>query len=152
MANNTVEVRLATPADAVTVAQLQYAMYREQGSDDEQGFVGRFTKAWLSDLERTPTWLAELDGRPIGLQILNVVDKLPRPDQAVSRWAHGELLYVDEVARNLGIGRRLLDAMAEWAIANRVERIQCNASPDAVRLYQRVGFESPRARFMELRF
>ncbi|MFI9276297.1 GNAT family N-acetyltransferase [Kitasatospora sp. NPDC052896] len=146
-----VNVRSATAADAAVVARLQQDMARELGTAGEPGFVDRFAKTWLADLERRPTWLAERDGRAIGVLILVVIDKLPWPGQAPGRWAHVSLVFVDQADRNAGVGHLLLGEMLAWAAANRVDRVQLNANPNSARLYRKAGFDSAPARLMELR-
>lgn len=79
--SDTVKVRLAEADDAETVAHLQQAMDRELGAAHEEGFIDRFAAAWRADFGRRPTWLAERDGKAIGVLVLIVVDNLPRPGQ-----------------------------------------------------------------------
>ncbi|MEU1631112.1 hypothetical protein ABZ746_38915 [Streptomyces sp. NPDC020096] len=47
-------------------------MDRELGAANEQGFVDRFAAAWLANLDRRPTWLAERAGRVVGVLVLVV--------------------------------------------------------------------------------
>jgi len=147
---DTVRVRAAEAADAVTVARLQQAMDRELGAVEEEGFIDRFATVWLADLDRRPTWLAERDGQAIGVLVLVVVDNLPRPGQPPRRWAHVSLVFVDSAARNAGIGRLLLNEMLAWAAANGVGRVQLNANKNSARLYRSVGFDCAPQRLMEL--
>jgi GNAT superfamily N-acetyltransferase len=126
-------------------------MDRDLGAVDEPGFVDRFADAWLAGLERRPTWLADRDGRVIGVLVLVVVDKLPRPGRPPGRWAHVSLVFVTAAERNAGVGRLLLQEMIDWAATNRVDRIQLNANTGSACLYRRVGFQTAPDRLMERR-
>jgi GNAT superfamily N-acetyltransferase len=116
-----------------------------------RGSATAFAAVWLADLDRRRTWLAEREGQAIGVLVLVVVDKLPRPAQPAGRWAHVSLVFVDVAARNAGIGCLLLNEMLAWAAGNGVDRVQLNANVNSARLYRRAGFNSAPARLMELR-
>lgn len=148
---NPPSLRQATAADAKLVARLQEDMDRELGASDEPGFVERFTEVWLRYLDHRPTWIAERDGEAIGVLVLVVVDKLPRPGRDQGRWAHVSLVFVTKNERGAGVGTLLLQEMLSWAAGNHVDRIQLNANANSARLYERIGFGPAPARLMELR-
>jgi len=59
------------------------------------------------------------------------------------RTAHLVALWVDPVARDCGIGRRLVDAVVGWAVAREAERVELwvvDGHAVAQRLYAAAGF------------
>ncbi|EAP98976.1 hypothetical protein JNB_02370 [Janibacter sp. HTCC2649] len=142
-------IRLALSRDALAVAALTMQDDRESGATIEEGFLDRYAAAWLADRARV-TFLAEApDGRPLGMVTAAVITKLPSSRRPVSRWLHVSLLFVTPDARGAGIGTSLLEALRFWGGEHDVDRMQLNAVPQARTLYERAGFTSPTARFME---
>ena len=81
------------------------------------------------DLELTPIAVAELDGKPIGVAQLKVVD-----DEA-------DLLklFVEPSALRCGIGKALLVWAADVAKKLGATRLTIEADPDAAPFYRRMG-------------
>lgn len=144
-------VRRATLHDAGTVGRLAAQMLDPAPGRREDGFAERFSAAWLADLERRPTWIAEVGGQAAGVLVTAVVRKLPRPGEPDGSWAHVSLVYVVPHRRDAGVGTELLAAMLAWAQTHGVDRVQLNANPDSARLYRRVGFAPAPERLMERR-
>jgi GNAT superfamily N-acetyltransferase len=146
-----VTVREARPSDAFSVGALHIQDEREQGHAVPAGYLDALSDAWLRDRARR-TWIAEDHrGRPIGVLHGTRVRKLPSAHRPADAWFHVSLVFVTQDARGLGIGRRLLEALVEWAEADGVTRVQLNAVPEARALYERMGFGPPSERLMELR-
>ena len=129
-------IRRTTPADAETVHALVLEIAAHEGDLDH---VHVTPEDWSDLLARDEVivLIAERDGRALGYT------------SAVRRlhlWTGGDLLAVDDVyvrpgERNAGLGRRLLAAMAEYAVPEGLT-VTWGVEPDNVhaqRFYSRLG-------------
>lgn len=134
-----VTLREPGPGDLGWIVQRNAALYAaEYGFDaDYEGLVARIVADYAEDhdprLERT--WIAELDGRPVGC-VMCVRDDTPGA-------ARLRLLLVEPDARGLGIGNRLVRACVDFAREVGYREMvlwtnDCLAS--ARRIYQHHGF------------
>jgi GNAT superfamily N-acetyltransferase len=82
-------------------------------------------------------WMAEADGRPIGMLLCYVQRRRHAGD-----WAELALyeIGVDVDWRMKGVGRALLAAMHEWMRANGVHEVWVPSAPTAVGFYRACGF------------
>lgn len=134
----TVVIRPPGPGDLGWVLQRHGAVYAaEYGWDsDFEAYVARIIADYLTDADprRAAGWIAELDGVPAGF-----VCCVPE-DDAVARL---RLLLVEDWARGLGIGGRLVDEVLRFARQAGYERIvlsTVSVLASARRIYQRAGF------------
>ncbi|GAA3578680.1 bifunctional helix-turn-helix transcriptional regulator/GNAT family N-acetyltransferase [Streptomyces osmaniensis] len=127
------------PGDLGWIVQRNAALYAaEYGwNADYEGLVARIVADFAEDhdphLERV--WIAELDGRPVGC-VMCVRDEAPAT-------ARLRLLLVEPDARGLGIGDRLVTAVADFArgVGYRDLVLWTNdVLSSARRIYQRHGF------------
>ncbi len=84
-----------------------------------------------------PIWVALKDG-----EIVATVSTVPEPE-----WLYIRSMAVLPSAQGLGLGRELLEAVEKHAIENGFERLflyTTNFSLDAIRLYEKSGFERGR--------
>lgn len=144
-------VRRAGEADALAVAALRLQSDRERGAGPEPGFLDRFAAAWTGELSRRPTWLAEDEGRPVGVLVLLVTDELPRVGGGRERWAEVSLLFVSAGFRGAGIGCRLLEEMLGWARSNGVGGVRVSADAASAPRWERAGFAAAAEPTMERR-
>ncbi|MGD8325648.1 MAG: helix-turn-helix domain-containing GNAT family N-acetyltransferase [Sphingomonadales bacterium] len=105
--------------------------------------VGQFAKDFIPGKEKC--WIAEREGEIVGSVFL------VRQDDKTAKL---RLLYVDEAARGLGLGRRLVDECIRFARACGYKRMTLwttNAQASARRIYEATGFkrieEKPRHMF-----
>ncbi len=135
-------IRHAGDADVAALAALRSEWTREWGgAGDEPGFAERFAAWFEQERGRRVTWLAETDGRVVGMVNLAVFERMPQPGRAPSRWGYLANAFVLADYRNRGIGERLLDALLSYADEHDCARVVLNPSLRSMPLYQRVGFQ-----------
>lgn len=86
---------------------------------------------------------AEADGKVVGMVTGQLV--ISTSEGAPSLWA--EDLVVDPAWRNQGIGRRLMAAVAEWAVKHGATRLQLlvdQSNDTGKAFHQRIGYELTR--------
>ncbi|GGT50150.1 GNAT family N-acetyltransferase [Streptomyces coeruleorubidus] len=134
-----VVLRDPAPGDLGWIVQRNAALYAaEYGFNlDYEGLVARIVAEYGEDhdphLERT--WIAELDGRPVGC-VMCVRDDAPGA-------ARLRLLLVEPDARGLGIGDRLVGAVVAFAREAGYREVVLwtnDVLAAARRIYQRHGF------------
>ena len=139
-------VRLATAADAGTLAELRYELRTALAPDvrPEGGFQARCA-AWMS--ARLPCsevwrcWLAEdAAGTPVGMVWVQFLGKLPNPVGEPELHAYLTGFYVRPGARNRGVGSALLDAALETCADRGSDTVFLWPTPRSQALYLRHGF------------
>jgi ribosomal protein S18 acetylase RimI-like enzyme len=117
-------VRPVTPADRERIAELVTAAF---------GSVRVVSHGELiEDASLLDGFAVEHDGRPVGCALLNVID------------GRAELVVLATTYRGAGAGTTLLEAVVERARAEgwtRLWLITSNDNTDAIRLYQRAGWD-----------
>ena len=134
-------IRRAELADVDRLAELRRTWSAEQyGSIDDAEFGKQFERWWEREFPRRVTWLAEVDGEPVGMLNLAVFERMPRPGQPPGNWGYLGNAFVLYRYRNTGVGRRLLDAAVEHARAEGFVRLVLAPSERSVPFYRRAGF------------
>jgi GNAT superfamily N-acetyltransferase len=136
-----VDVRLAGADDARALAALR-ARWSE---GEEPGFAQRMADWLEAEGERRTTWLALLDGEPVGMTSVFEYRRMPRPGRPPSRWGYLSNMFVLEPFRDLGVGTALLDAVIAAAGERGYARLVLSPSERSVPFYQRAGFMVPDA-------
>ncbi|MFC8147534.1 GNAT family N-acetyltransferase [Streptomyces paradoxus] len=134
-----VVLREPVPGDLGWIVQRNAALYAaEYGFDaDYEGLVARIVADYAEDHDprRERTWIAELDGRPVGC-VMCVRDDAPGA-------ARLRLLLVEPDARGLGIGDRLVGTLVDFAREAGYHEVVLwtnDVLAAARRIYQRHGF------------
>ncbi len=136
----TADIRLLTPADA--------AVYREVRLEGLKQNPEAFGSAFAFENDKPPSWFAEriagseifgafVAGELLGLAGYRQLDG-PKARHKGLLWG----MYVREVARNTGLGKRLVEAVFGHA-AGRVEQLNLTVVAEnlaAQRLYISLGF------------
>ena len=109
--DDTVEIRDATSADASAIAALyNQGIAERQATFETRPRAPAEIVGWLEpDL---PFIVAQVDGRVVGFARVS-----PYSDRCVYEGVGEHGVYVDAAARGHGVGRRLLDALAQAAAA-----------------------------------
>ena len=139
-----INIRGATPADAVALAELRWEFRagRDPAVETHEAFVQRCA-AWMRD-ELTAgapwrAWVAIRDGRIVGQVWANTLRKVPNPVGDRERHLYLSNLYVQPAERG-GVGTALLRTVIAWATADGVDRIVLWPSAKSVTLYARHDF------------
>jgi DNA-binding MarR family transcriptional regulator/GNAT superfamily N-acetyltransferase len=132
----TVVLRTPGPGDLGWVLQRHGAIYAAEynWNSEFEAYVARIIAGFLTDPRRSAGWIAELDGIRAGF-----VCCVPEDDNV----ARLRLLLVEDWARGLGIGGRLVDEVLRFARQAGYERIvlsTVSVLASARRIYQRAGF------------
>lgn len=134
-------IRTADARDVATLASLRRRwIYEQDGQCEDPGFEERFAAWYATEAGRRITWLAELDGEPVGMVNLAIFERMPRPGRPASRWGYLGNAFVLAAHRNRGIGRHLLAAVLEYADRHRLVRVVLSPSDRSVPFYRRFGF------------
>lgn len=155
MAN--VVIRLASEDDADLVAQLVLGLFRELAAPSDSGYqpqgVTHTARQLLKGTDPVWAFLAWADDRAIGVLTLNECASI----YAGGRFGEIAELYVTAPFRALGVGKRLVEAAAEFARARGWSRLEVGAPElpkwqGTVNFYRRAGFSEigPRLK-LELR-
>jgi GNAT superfamily N-acetyltransferase len=94
----------------------------------------------VREAPRRITWLAEADGRAVGMMNLTVFERMPRPGRPPSRWGYLGNAFVLAAYRNQGVGRKLIDALLHYADDNGLARVVLSPSGRSIPFYERAGF------------
>ncbi|MEO5711109.1 MAG: GNAT family N-acetyltransferase [Nocardioidaceae bacterium] len=115
------------------------------GPIDDDGFDAAFAEWFEREHDQRVTWLAEGEGRAVGMLNLLVFHRMPRPrsPDAPGRpeaWGYVANVYVGPAHRDAGTGRRLLDAVTSYADEHGFARLVLSPSQRSVPFYERAGF------------
>ena len=142
-----VTVRTATPDDVPVIAGLRRAWTEENAGQrvDDPSFDDVFAEWFAREAHQRVTWLAEDDGRVLGMLNLLVFTRMPRPRATDApshprQWGYVANVYVVPGDRDRGIGRLLLDAVTAHADAHGFARLVLSPSERSVPFYERAGF------------
>lgn len=132
-----------TGPDAEVLVALRRAWVEERagGPVADPGFEDRM-RAWLADeASHRLAWVAELEGRPVGM--INLLDyrRMPAPGGAAGGWGYIGQTFVVAAHRDAGIGHLLLDTAVTEARRRGHERLVLSPSVRSVPFYRRAGFQ-----------
>ncbi|PWT82214.1 MAG: hypothetical protein C5B44_02540 [Acidobacteria bacterium] len=133
---NNIEIRLASPADAESIAGVLYAAFVEyQRLYTAEGFRVTVSDASMvrDRINEGPVWVALLDQLIVG---------------TAGAVAHGDSLYIRGMAvlpsaRDNGVGQKLLKHIEKYARSQSFERMFLSTTPfldRAIALYEHFGF------------
>jgi len=142
-----VTVRVATADDVPVIAGLRRAWTEENaGAPVEDPSFDEVFAGWFArEAGQRVTWLAEADGRVVGMLNLLVFTRMPRPragdaPQHPTQWGYVANVYVVPGDRARGTGRGLLDAATAHADLHGFARLVLSPSERSVPFYERAGF------------
>jgi GNAT superfamily N-acetyltransferase len=134
-------IRRVKDADLAAIARLRREWTLEQdGEHSDPSFEERFAAWFARESARRITWLAEADGRPVGMMNLAVFERMPRPGRAPSRWGYLGNAFVLAGYRNQGIGSKLVQAVLGYADQNAFARVVLSPTERSIPFYEGAGF------------
>jgi len=93
--------------------------------------------------EQIAIFIAELEGKPVGYALGRIFEEEVMADNGTGRMGLFDELFVDTVARGLGVGQKLIDKTISWMKEMGINRIKLHAyswNNQAKRLYEKNGF------------
>ncbi len=135
-------VRQVSSRDSAGLAVLRRAWSEELagGALDDDGFEERFALWSAAEESRRVMFVAFAGGLEVGMVNLVVFERMPRPEQAGSRWCYLSNAFVLPEHRDRGVGSTLLKAVMNHARLCGAVRIVLSPSERSVPFYQRAGF------------
>lgn len=127
-------------APALAGLRRQWLLERGHVGDDQERFVAAFAEWFASNAATHHAYLAIVDGAPVGMAWLAVLDRVPTPARPRRRSGDVQSVYVVPELRNAGVGAALLTAVLADARRLGLEHVTVHSSERAVALYQRTGF------------
>jgi GNAT superfamily N-acetyltransferase len=141
-------VRLATADDDLAIAALRRAWTEERGGIgpiEDPDFEPAFLEWADNERSRRLNWIAEVDGRVVGMLNLVLFTRMPRPvpeagPAPLGQWGYIANNFVLAELRNAGIGSRMLDAAVAYADEHDFARIVLTPTEQSIPYYSRAGF------------
>jgi GNAT superfamily N-acetyltransferase len=138
-------IRLASQADAPSLARLRYAFRSgiDITTENEAIFLDRCT-AWMEEHlaaeSRWTCWVTEKSGKLTGCVWVQLVEKIPNPRDESESHAYLTNFYVQESMRGKGVGSRLLQEVIAWCRTHDVHAVILWPTKRSRGLYARQGF------------
>lgn len=110
---------------------------------DSMTFFKDYVAEILAD-ENAAILCADSAGRIIGMAHVLVRESPDIPIMVRRRFAVLENIVVREGFRHMGVGRALVESVHAWALGKGVTRVELNVwafNADAIRLYEKLGYE-----------
>ncbi|HEX5437732.1 MAG TPA: GNAT family N-acetyltransferase [Gemmatimonadaceae bacterium] len=143
-----INIRLATAADAVALAQLRYEFRAamDPAQEEEAAFAARCADWMRRHLESAQwrAWVAATDaGELVGTLWLALIEKVPNPVAEPEEHAYLTNVFVRPAARGAGVGSALLREAIAWCAQRGIDTAFLWPSSRSVPWYGRHGFAQP---------
>ena len=138
-----VEVRVAGEDDVGVIAALRrrWNEERREAPIDDPGFEASFRRWWEAERATRTFFLAELDGRPVGMANVKRYTRMPAAGMvSAGEWGYVGNVFVLAEHRNARIGQVLMERIVQWAGAHGLEHLRLAPSERSVPFYARLGF------------
>lgn len=141
-------IRRASAADAPELARLRWDFSPDEVAD-WRGDYAEYARDFAAFAEKALgggdwlVWVAEVSGRLVGNVWVPRFGKVPRPGAFAGCWGYVTNVYVEEAARDRGVGSLLLGAAVDCAKAAGWELLLVWPSERSVPFYRRAGFAPP---------
>ncbi|MBT2533033.1 GNAT family N-acetyltransferase [Arthrobacter sp. ISL-48] len=134
-------IREGTAQDTPGLARLRAKWAAEQ--DPALTEDPDFERTYLQWAQTNPRkhFVAELDGKLIGMLNLMIFERMPKPGKASTHWVYVGNVYVLPAFRNAGLGGELMQASIRFSEAIGAARMVLSPSVQARSFYKRLGFE-----------
>jgi GNAT superfamily N-acetyltransferase len=137
-------VRRCRPDDGPRLAGLRRAWVEENAGAEvpDPGYDEAYEAWWQREYDRRVSWVAELEGEPVGMLNMCVFTRMPAPGRLHSQWGYLANLFVLAGHRNGGIGAQLLADCLAFAREQKFVRVVLSPSERSVPFYLRAGFRA----------
>jgi GNAT superfamily N-acetyltransferase len=135
-------VRRCQQDDGPLLAALRRAWVEENAGAEvpDPTYAEAYEAWWQHEYGLRVSWVAEIDGRPVGMLNMCVFSRMPAPGRLHSQWGYLANLFVLAEHRNAGIGAQLLADCLAFARDQRFVRVVLSPSERSVPFYRRAGF------------
>ena len=116
-----------------------WAAEQDPGAAEDPDFEEAF-RDWAEANPRK-VFVAEQDGVLIGMLNLMIFQRMPKPRKEASCWVYLGNVYVLPQHRNVGTGRRLVEASVEFSQSIGAARMVLAPSASSRSFYARLGFQ-----------
>lgn len=113
-------IRPATPEDVESMVVLLGCLFSIEHAFKVDAVRQRRGLTMLLESDHAAAWVAEVDGSVVGMITVQQVISTAEGGPA----AHVEDLIVAEGSRRQGLGKQLVDTVADWCKARSIRRIQ----------------------------
>jgi GNAT superfamily N-acetyltransferase len=147
MTHETIKMRFAGKADIPEIRQQRHNMFVDMGDPDDDPMLIKHDEGFEQWLHVTlPAgeyvgWVAENEaGENIGGTGLWIMTWPPHPHDATTRRGCVMNVYVRPAYRRMGLARRMMTALVDWAQEHGIRILILNASNEGRSLYESLGF------------
>jgi GNAT superfamily N-acetyltransferase len=142
-----VEVRAAGEGDLGDLAAMRWEWHLERGREatgERSEFESAYAAWWSQRSDRFRAVIARDGADPVGMGVLALVDRVPKPG-ALDR-QHGDIqsMYVAPAYRDRGVGSQIVAVLLDLARDAGCVRVEVHSGRRAVPFYERAGFEHDR--------
>jgi GNAT superfamily N-acetyltransferase len=142
---NAIRYRLAQAPDAQQLADLRWGLRTDDDPVCDADAKARFVQDFAAWMAARPDrdlvhWVAELEGKLIGVISVRIIHKLPSPEDMDGRFGYLTNSYVSPRHRNRSVGTGLLAAVKDWAAGEGLELLVVWPSARAYPFYERGGY------------
>ena len=138
-------IRIADERDLDRLAGLRRRWNEEARDgpvDADPDFEARFRAWWDGERATRTFFLAELDGRPVGMANVKHYTRMPAAGMAsAGQWGYVGNVFVLAEHRNARIGRVLMEHIVAWAGRQGLVHLRLAPSERSIPFYARLGFE-----------
>jgi len=140
VASENVQIRLAVADDAGAIAEIlfdAFSQFKSNYTPEAFAVVTPPADEIVTRFDEGPMWVAVKDG-----EVLGTVSVVPEPE-----WLYIRSMAVRPNAQGFGIGHKLIDALEEYAIESRFDKLFLYTtyfSAGAIELYEKHGFKRGR--------
>ena len=138
-----VEVRAAEGDDVGVLAALRrrWNEERREGAIDDAEFEARFRAWWEAEAPTRTFFVAEMDGRPVGMANVKHYTRMPAAGmESAGQWGYVGNVFVLAEHRNVRIGQVLMEHISRWAGEQGFEHLRLAPSARSIPFYERLGF------------
>ncbi|SKC81909.1 GNAT family N-acetyltransferase [Maledivibacter halophilus] len=120
----------------------------ESKNDDYESVLNaiqrKAEKTFCNRNEETLILIAELENKPVGYALGRIYEQDETADNGTGLMGLFDELFVDDIARGLGLGQKLLDKTIIWMKEKGINRVKLHAyswNSNAKKVYERNGFK-----------